>query len=218
MSDVFTATLIQKILAGLLLGCCLVFIHPVVQAATANSATLQWATGLEPDLSGYKVYQGTTAGSYGTSVDVGNTTTYSAQNLQAGLTYYFAITAYDTNGNESPPSLEISFQTPADTLPPSAQVLPPMSDPTTGSTLTSTTVTFTGGHARQPGEQHFLSVGFGTRIWDNLIYHEFLGTGHTAQVSGLPTSGTLHVLYWTFTPSTTWNYRTHTYTMAVRDN
>jgi hypothetical protein len=42
-----------------------------------------------------------------------------------------------------------------------AQVLPPIIDPTPGSTLTSTTVTFTGGHASQPGEEHWLSVGYG---------------------------------------------------------
>ena len=50
--------------------------------------------------------------------------------------------------------------------PASAQVLPPIITPSPGSTLTSTTVTFTGGHASQPGEEHWLSVGFGTRIWE----------------------------------------------------
>ena len=42
-----------------------------------------------------------------------------------------------------------------------SQVLPPIIDPTPGSTLTSTTVTFTGGYASQPGEEHWLSVGYG---------------------------------------------------------
>jgi len=96
-----------------------------------------------------------------------------------------------------------------------AQVLPPIITPSPGSTLTTTTITFTGGHASKPGEEHWLSVGFGTRIWDNLIYHQSLGTGHTAQVSGLPTSGTLHVLYWTMTDEAEWAFREHTYTMNV---
>ena len=42
-----------------------------------------------------------------------------------------------------------------------AQVVPPIITPSPGSTLTTTTVTFTGGHASQPGEEHWLSVGYG---------------------------------------------------------
>ena len=42
-----------------------------------------------------------------------------------------------------------------------AQVVPSIITPSPGSTLTSTTVTFMGGHASQPGEEHWLSVGFG---------------------------------------------------------
>jgi hypothetical protein len=108
MSNVCSATLIPKILGGFVLGCCLGFVPSVVQLATANSATLQWAANSEPDLAGYKVYQGTTAGSYGPSIDVKNVTTYTAANLQGGLTYSFAITAYDLSGNESYPSDEVS--------------------------------------------------------------------------------------------------------------
>jgi hypothetical protein len=107
MSYDSTATLIPKILAGFVLGCCLAFIPPVVQSASANSATVQWAANSESDLAGYKVYQGITAGSYGPAIDAGKSTTYIASNLQPGLTYYFAVTAHDTNGNESPPSTEM---------------------------------------------------------------------------------------------------------------
>jgi hypothetical protein len=42
-----------------------------------------------------------------------------------------------------------------------AHVLPPIITPSPGSTLTTPTVTFTGGHASQPGEEHWLSVGYG---------------------------------------------------------
>jgi hypothetical protein len=49
-----------------------------------------------------------------------------------------------------------------------AQVLPPIITPTPGSTLTTTTVTFTGGHASQPGEEHWLSVGFGRMVKKNI--------------------------------------------------
>ncbi len=94
-----------------------------------------------------------------------------------------------------------------------AQVLPPLSDPPPGSTLTSTTVTFTGGVAGQTGEQHWLSVE--TSPYANDIFHQSLGTGHTAMVPGLPTSGTLYVRYHTYTPVAGWNAQIHTYTMNI---
>jgi hypothetical protein len=88
--------------------------------AASNSVMLQWVANSEPDLAGYKVYQGTTPGSYGSAVEVGNTTVYNAQNLKSGLTYYFAVAAHDTSGNESAPSIEVSkfiFDSPTDTRP-----------------------------------------------------------------------------------------------------
>ena len=72
-----------------------------------NFATLTWdppttntdGTSLT-DLAGYKVYYGTTSGNYTASTDVGNVTTYTVSDLPPQV-YYFAITAYDTVGNES---------------------------------------------------------------------------------------------------------------------
>lgn len=43
-----------------------------------------------------------------------------------------------------------------------AQVVPPILNPSPGSTLT-TTVTFTGGYASQTAEEHWLSIGLGVR-------------------------------------------------------
>ncbi len=60
------------------------------------------------DLAGYKVYYGTSSGSYSEAIDVGNVTTYDLTNMTDGLTYYFTVTAYDTSGNESDYSNEIS--------------------------------------------------------------------------------------------------------------
>ena len=131
MSHAFIATRIPKTLTGIVLGCCLIFTPTGVQSATANSVTLQWGANSESDLKGYKVYQGTTSGSYGPSVDVGNTTIYTARNLQAGVRYYFAITAYDNNGNESPPSIEVSLQTSA---PSSATIQPGITSPGSSTT------------------------------------------------------------------------------------
>jgi hypothetical protein len=60
------------------------------------------------DLSGYKLYYGTSSGDYTTSVDVGNTLSGYIVGLTSGITYYFAVTAYDESDNESTYSDEFS--------------------------------------------------------------------------------------------------------------
>ena len=83
-------------------------------ADSSNSTTLTWdAPTINADgtaltgLAGYKIYYGTSTGSYTTTVDAGNFTTYTVPALSAG-TYYFAVTAYDTSGNESNYSNEVN--------------------------------------------------------------------------------------------------------------
>ncbi len=83
--------------------------------AFSGVATLSWnaptanadGTPLN-DLAGYKVYYGNSSGTYSQNISVGNVTTYIVNNLSEGLTYYFAVTAYDTSGNESGYSNEVS--------------------------------------------------------------------------------------------------------------
>ena len=73
-------------------------------AGIAQAATVQvtWNPNTEPDLSGYKLYHGTASGQYGEPVDVGNVTGHVMEiTPQHGAMYYFALTAYDTSGNES---------------------------------------------------------------------------------------------------------------------
>jgi len=78
-------------------------------AGIAQAATVQvtWNPNTEPDLSGYKLYHGTASGQYGEPVDVGNVTGHVMEiTPEYGATYYFALTAYDTSGNESGYSAE----------------------------------------------------------------------------------------------------------------
>jgi len=60
------------------------------------------------DLAGYKVYSGVSSRNYSQNTDVGNVTSYTATNLSGGTTYYFAVTAYDTSGNQSSFSNELT--------------------------------------------------------------------------------------------------------------
>jgi hypothetical protein len=65
--------------------------------------------GTPVGLTGYKVYYGTSSGNYATSIVVGNVTTYGVKTLSIETTYYLAVAAYDTEGNESDYSNEVSI-------------------------------------------------------------------------------------------------------------
>jgi len=80
-----------------------------VQAVATGSATLSWTppttnTDGSPltNLAGYKVYWGTSQGSYSSSVTLNSPgiTTYVIENLTPG-TYFFVATAFNTAGTES---------------------------------------------------------------------------------------------------------------------
>jgi fibronectin type 3 domain-containing protein len=63
-------------------------------------------------VAGYRVYWGTSSGSYsqshGAGINTGSATSYTVTGLTVGRTYYFAVTAYDAVGNESAFSGEAS--------------------------------------------------------------------------------------------------------------
>jgi hypothetical protein len=76
-----------------------------------GSVILTWTANRESDLAGYKVYVGTASGTYsfpGSAFVIGKVTSYTVSNLPMGQTYFFAISAYDSAGNESLFSAEVS--------------------------------------------------------------------------------------------------------------
>jgi hypothetical protein len=76
------------------------------------SVIVRWGPNTESDLAGYKVYHGTESRLYDTSVDTGMVTSQEISGLIEGVTYYFAVTAYNTGGIESYFSEEVSFLEP----------------------------------------------------------------------------------------------------------
>ena len=84
-------------------------------AHAASKVVLTWDANnwtIDPDLAGYKVYYGLAPGSYTKTIDIGlvNPTgipTYTVEPLADG-TYFFVVTAYDTSGNESGFSNEVT--------------------------------------------------------------------------------------------------------------
>jgi predicted outer membrane repeat protein len=72
--------------------------------------SLNWDASLIGDLAGYKLYydSDTSGYPYANSVDIGTDTSYTLSSLTLGTTYYLAVTTYDTDGNESWYSNEVS--------------------------------------------------------------------------------------------------------------
>jgi hypothetical protein len=75
---------------------------------TSTTAALTWSADTSSGVAGYNVYLGTASGVYGPPINAGNVTSYVVNNLSFGNTYYFAVTAYNSSGSESPPSNEVT--------------------------------------------------------------------------------------------------------------
>jgi hypothetical protein len=82
------------------------------RAALSSQVTIAWDANSQPQVKGYKLYYGTSSGQYTTNADVENQTAATPSGLQAGAAYFFAATAYDSSGNESNYSQELSFTIP----------------------------------------------------------------------------------------------------------
>jgi hypothetical protein len=84
---------------------------PAPTSSGTGSATLSWTLNSEADLAGYKLYVGTAPGRYtyaGSPVIIGLMGSYTLSGLPMGQTYYFALSAFDSSGNESALSSEVS--------------------------------------------------------------------------------------------------------------
>lgn len=110
-------------------------------ALHAASLLVSWAANSESDIAGYKVYYGTQPQAYGTPVDAGNVTSFQLNNAASGTTYYIAITAYDTSGNESSFSTESSITVPAaDTTAPTGTISINAGSPASGTRVVNLTL------------------------------------------------------------------------------
>lgn len=102
-SGVVSATLLTFVLLGAF-------------AQAQSSITLTWSPSDDGNVAGYRVYWGSSSRTntdYAHSVDVLEETSYRFTDLTPGVTYYFAVTAYDGDYNESPFSDEVSYKVPS---------------------------------------------------------------------------------------------------------
>jgi len=114
------AILFLGVLAALMVACSSVVSEPVGAVSTPdngvaasdddpasspNTAVLRWDAVTSPSLRGYRVYYSFESFKYihelGKVIDVGDVTTHTVKGLTSGRRYYFAVTAYDAEGEES---------------------------------------------------------------------------------------------------------------------
>ena len=110
-------------------------------SATLAAQTLTWNANTESNLAGYIVQYGTQSGNPSTSINVGNVTSRTMTGLTAGTTYYFRVVAYNTTGQQSTPSTQVSYTVPGGSTAPTITSVSPTSGPATGGTLITITGT-----------------------------------------------------------------------------
>jgi hypothetical protein len=91
--------------------------------AATQSVTLAWDPSPDTNVAGYYVYFGTASRGYTGRVDSQDATRATVSGLVPGQTYYFAVTAYNSQRLESVPSGEIVYTVPSPVLSP-ARLLP----------------------------------------------------------------------------------------------
>src|SRR3989449_5746420 len=128
-------SLASSLVLALFVACVLTVLCSLAPAlSSAAQVTLVWDPNTETDLAGYKLYYSTSSGSYQSSVDVGNLTSYTLSGLLEGQIYYFAVTAYNLSLGESGFSNEVSKAI-ADVTSPTVSLTAPVTGVTASGTV-----------------------------------------------------------------------------------
>ena len=170
----------------------LIILFGIVSVSHAGQAILSWdppATNTDgsalTDLAGYKIYYGTSSGNYSTVITVGNVTTYTITGLTDNITYYFATTAYDSSGNESTFSNEVSKIISA-----TSDITAPIISNATTSSISGTSATISWSTNEVSSSQ--AEFGTSTSYGSSTTIDNTLVTSHTVTVSGLTSWTTYH--------------------------
>ena len=178
-------------------------IHPH-QGARLTGATVSfdWTANGTP-VTEWWLHVGSSLGAYDlfNSRSLGTSTSTTVSTLPVNGSQFFVRLYFKVSGSWQ----SVDFQYTA------ADLIPKITTPVPGGTLTSFTVTFTGAHDATH-LQHWLQVG--TSQGADNIFSQDMGTQHQITVAPLPATGTIHVRYWTKFPHA-WEKTDQTYTMNV---
>ncbi|MES2476957.1 MAG: fibronectin type III domain-containing protein [Verrucomicrobiota bacterium] len=92
------------------------------EAEPTVSLELLWDPVPEPNVVGYRVYIGTTSGHYSVIEETGTDPSYTVTGLIRGLTYYFAVSAFNDQGDEGELSDELVVIIATPPLPMAAEI------------------------------------------------------------------------------------------------
>ena len=84
-------------------------------ARADQSVTLVWNPNPDSSVAGYMIHYGSDTNNFDHQADAGTNTSCSVAGLQSGGSYYFVVSAYDVNHNESPPSSPVEYVMPVAT-------------------------------------------------------------------------------------------------------
>ena len=132
-----------KFFRALMLACAIALL--ATATCFASTVTLQWNANTETDLAGYRVYYradssavpfaGTGATQGASPIDVAKNTTATISGLDSGHANFFAVTAYNTAGVESPYSNVVTI---SELTPPTASITYPSNNATVSGTVSVT--------------------------------------------------------------------------------
>ena len=91
----------------------------------AATLTLEWDPPADGVIAGYVIRYGARSGTYTNQIDVGSTTRFSVNGLNAGRGYYFTVVAYDSARSLSAPSGEVFGIAPRSGGTPPPEIPPP---------------------------------------------------------------------------------------------
>jgi|GEM_PF-2418692 len=154
----------------------------------AGDVSLAWDPSISEDVVGYKIYYGNFSGSYHSFHTVTNRTTYTVTGLSEG-TYYFAVTAFDSAGNESGYSNEVSTVVGEASTAPADTTLPEISSvASSGITADGATISW------ETNEAATIQVEYGTsaEYGSTTTLNPSLQTSHVQTLSGLMTDTLYH--------------------------
>src|SRR2546423_8749087 len=109
----------------------------------AKAVILAWNPNVETNLAGYKLYYGGASRTYTNTTTLGLVTTSMILGLFSGTTYYFALTAYNLQGQESDFSSEVVYTPPLGTNLLSGPSISAVANQTINKNLTSSAIPFT---------------------------------------------------------------------------